>query len=386
MDRPPVISWQSTPFADALEKAMSAYSTRCWGADEVHPATGECINSFGFAASLLESLETLFLAGKWKLYKRARNYVAREFDCRNIERVNRREFWTRGIASLIGAYLVTRDPLFLGQAEKCARIVLEFKNAPALVDLKSGVGQGRGWEHGARRADLSTGLPELVALTRLTKSSELENHLRKQIKRLKKMSMGVQWDADSVAFVSDVATAYGISGDSEIGMVLKDVEVKALVGENASLLYPLVSAVDLVDNRVPGFFVWNMESLVAHGEKEYSRKRPFSGLQHTKLIWTHQFDFDATLLLTWLRQGKNLEVIDRILSWTLSNCTCGRGYCGLTVSNGGKVYRDDVQHSNFVGQWIKAGVLLHERRSRVKDYVFNSRGHVIWIHSSKRES
>ena len=362
---------------------MSAYSTRCWGSDEVRPETGECVNSFGFAASLLESLETLFLAGKSTLYNTARKYVAEEFDCRNIKRVNRREFWTRGIASLIGAHLVTNDPLFLSHAEKCARLVLDVENVAAFVNLVSGVGQGRGWQHGVSRADLSTGLPELVALAKLTKSSVLEKHLAKQIARLKNMPKGVQWDADSVAFVSDVATAYGISGDSEIGMLLKDVEVKALVGVNASLLYPLVSAVDFVGNRIPGFFVWNVESLVAHGEKEYSKKKPFRGLQHTKLIWTHQFDFDATLLLTWLRQRKNADVIDGILEWTLSNCTCGKGFCGFTGSNGGKVYKGDVQHSNFVGQWIKAGVLLHEHKSRVKDYVFNSRGHVIWIQSPK---
>ena len=364
-----------THIAKAIEDAVGAYLSLCAGRDELRPETGDCLDSFGFGASLLELLEVVAIYHP-NLSSQARRHVVDHFDCGKLKWVNRREFWSRGVGGLIGAYLVTGDGFFFDTAQKCALKALNTGPFGPFINLATRACRPRPLGDSAGWADLSAGIPELSALVQLSHSPKLEEHLRKRLTMMSGWTLRSPVDVSGVAVLSDLATAYAVSEDPGILKLLSGVNVTFLIHENASLLYPLVRVAHYLGDRVPHFKVWNVESIEAFGLRDYSPPA-FKSLSTKGSTWLGRFRFDATLLLTWLASGKHRDVIEKTVLMTVTECRCGKGFCGLTSSNTGRVLKDNIQHSEFLGQWLKAGILLGMDSKLVQNFVFNERGHVI---------
>lgn len=363
-----------TRIAKAIEDAAGAYLSLCAGRDELRPETGDCLDSFGFSASLIELLEVVSFHPN--LSSQARNHVVAHFDCNKLKWVNRREFWSRGVGGLIGAFLSTGDRFFFDTAHKCALKALNAGPFGPFINLATGECRSRPFGDSTEWADLSAGIPELSALVRLARSPNLEEHLRKRVEMMSRWTLQNPVDVFGVTVLSDLATAYAVSEDPGILKLLSGLNVTFSIGENASVLYPIVRVAHYLENRVPRFKVWNVEFIEAYGVRDYSLPA-FKSLSTKGSMWLQRFRFDATLLLTWLAQGKYRDVIEKVVLMTVAEFRCGKGFCGLTSSNAGRVLKDNIQHSEFLGQWLKAGVLLGMDSKLVQNFVFNERGHVI---------
>jgi hypothetical protein len=97
------------------------------------------------------------------------------------------------------------------------------------------------------------------------------------------------------------------------------------------------------------------------------------------------FRFDATVLLMIMREdqkrgaNKASAEIKSIVSQSLSQCRQGAGFAGIRRSNSDRVYPDNIQHSAFLGGWLKTGALVARRAEKLTiDGVFNERGQLIF--------
>jgi hypothetical protein len=152
----------------AFEKGLTTHFTHCRASDATRPGTGECIDEFGFSATILESLQTSVLLDHGRLFSHSRDFLKTSFNCSRLGFVNRHEFWSRGIGSLVGTFLMTGDQFFLSKAEQCADRLLRFTRPWSLVHLADLTGKDRGFEDGPSPSDLTAGLPELLALAKIT--------------------------------------------------------------------------------------------------------------------------------------------------------------------------------------------------------------------------
>lgn len=66
---------------EAMVHAWSCYEKYAWGHDELQPQTRNGIDSFGgLGATLIDSLDTLFIMGLHEQFQRARDWVATSLD------------------------------------------------------------------------------------------------------------------------------------------------------------------------------------------------------------------------------------------------------------------------------------------------------------------
>ncbi|CAM8883128.1 unnamed protein product [Rhodiola kirilowii] len=66
---------------EAMLHAWTSYETYAWGQDELQPQTKNGVNSFGgLGATLVDSLDTLFIMGLKEQFQKAREWVAKSLD------------------------------------------------------------------------------------------------------------------------------------------------------------------------------------------------------------------------------------------------------------------------------------------------------------------
>ena len=60
----------------ALKYAWDGYKNKAWGQDELHPVSGQATNWIGLGLTIVDALDTLWIAGLMKEYKEGRDWVA----------------------------------------------------------------------------------------------------------------------------------------------------------------------------------------------------------------------------------------------------------------------------------------------------------------------
>jgi hypothetical protein len=78
----------------AVELALSSYLANCPGADELRPLTQRCLSTFGFQATLIESIESLIVLDEIELLQTALDSIGYSF-CGRLSTVHRKELWER---------------------------------------------------------------------------------------------------------------------------------------------------------------------------------------------------------------------------------------------------------------------------------------------------
>ncbi|KDO25987.1 hypothetical protein SPRG_08640 [Saprolegnia parasitica CBS 223.65] len=123
----------------AMRHAWSGYETHAFGADEVGPVSGvRRQNVWGdISVTLVDALDTLYIMGMMDEFHHARDWVAFNLDFTHLGvdggDVSIFEVTIRELGGLLGAYTVSRDPVFLQRAIEFADLT-----APAFDDA-SGV-------------------------------------------------------------------------------------------------------------------------------------------------------------------------------------------------------------------------------------------------------
>jgi mannosyl-oligosaccharide alpha-1,2-mannosidase len=144
---------------NALDHAYRSWRRQCWGRDEVKPRTGGCTNGLlsgrpgwprpaeplppghsaeesGLALTLIDSLDTLWLAGRRAEFEEAREWVRRSLSFDVDAYVSVFELTIRGLGGLLAAHWLTHefggstDSVFLDAAHDLGKRLLPAFDHP----------------------------------------------------------------------------------------------------------------------------------------------------------------------------------------------------------------------------------------------------------------
>ncbi|RUS23786.1 glycoside hydrolase [Jimgerdemannia flammicorona] len=162
---------------EAFLFAWNGYKTYSWGYDENRPVSNISSNSrYGWGATIVDSLDTLWLMGLKEEFALARKHVAK-IDWRNTSGkhlVGAFETNIRYIGGLLSAYDLSDDRLFLDKAVELANLLLPIFDSPTglpyqFVDFKSGRPVKSGFPHGASiLAEIGSYQLEFTHISKLT--------------------------------------------------------------------------------------------------------------------------------------------------------------------------------------------------------------------------
>ncbi|XP_022721372.1 mannosyl-oligosaccharide 1,2-alpha-mannosidase MNS1-like isoform X2 [Durio zibethinus] len=156
---------------EAMIHAWSSYEKYAWGNDELQPQSMNGVNSFGgLGATLIDSLDTLYIMGLDEQFRRAREVVG----------------------GLLSAYDLSGDKVFLEKARDIADRLLPAWDTPTgipynVINLAHGNAHNPGWTGGESiLADSGTEQLEFIALSQRTGDPKYQEKVEKVIVALNK--------------------------------------------------------------------------------------------------------------------------------------------------------------------------------------------------------
>ncbi|CAF1569661.1 unnamed protein product [Adineta ricciae] len=160
--------------------AFSNYEKYAWGANEHRPIskTSHSANVFGsdkLGISIIDSLDTLYLAELKELYDKSRDWVEKQFNINVGSEVSAFEINIRLVGGFLAMYGLTNDKLYLDKAQLVADRLLPAFDTPtgipyALITLSSGSSRNWNWAAGGCSilSELGTMHLEFQYLSQLT--------------------------------------------------------------------------------------------------------------------------------------------------------------------------------------------------------------------------
>ena len=123
--------------------AWTGYVDYAWGMDELKPVsnTGRVWMGTGIAATVIDSLDTLYIMGLKDEYQVARDYVDTKLTFDKSGYISFFETVIRGLGGLLAAYGLTKDPMYIDKARDLGDRLLYAFDSPSglpfgMVDLK----------------------------------------------------------------------------------------------------------------------------------------------------------------------------------------------------------------------------------------------------------
>ena len=404
-----------TKFIKTADNAFNLIFSKCPNSDEIRPKKYNCVNYSGFSSSIVESLEALYTLGLKDDYEKAKEFTLKRLDCDNLEWVNTHEFWARGIGSLIGAYHVTNDKVFLERARKCAKKALQispFSSPYDYMNLKESIGKNTGWSGGTIVADIYAGYPEVLALATLLNDNELldeVNDLESGVFDLVRSGLpmsynltdrrstqySIVFDGYHAEFVQRLAIALAIRENAELSDAIHDIARKMRFPDKYRMetYYPLMDVSDIMNSFEDEVSIPILDN-VTFFAKSTQISGKLNGLRITDIKTDYSFNFESVAIRSLARNAikeKNDRQLKTIKSAFLSvvvSLASGKGVVGLKSSIKQVVQKGTVMPSNLFGQWLFHGSLLYADHNEVlENGVFNERGHLLMcnsIHPFKR--
>jgi hypothetical protein len=392
--RIPPLSSTALAFASVNEtsRAFRTYFSNCKTHD-VYLAGGSCFDNWGIRATLFESLETLLLLNLRSEFAEARQEIA-GISLRDFGWVNRHEFWTRVIGSLIGTFLLTRDRLFIEKAIEFAEPLLGFFQIPfpVFVNLGDPDLATKSPGIGTALADCAVGLPEMAALAELTGDSKYVEAIRVMTENLprpvansyrdfyhaQKLSAGIDEHVNGhrIPFFTNIGLTKILTGREEYASILQTLSIYSLEEENLSALIPLLLIEPELHN-IPYFKVETPDELLDAVEKLYFGTPTF---QPTVFLMTSLEQDGLIPLASWKsRQGKDPGGI-----WTealldrLKAIPPGGIPSGTRTTSERRKLPDTILHSEFFALWMKGAALIASSAPEtLLTAVFNEAGHFL---------
>jgi len=193
-DEDPVTVERREKVKSAMLHAWTCYETYAWGYDELEPQSKSGTNQFaGLGATIIDSLDTLYIMGFKKEYEKARDWVAEHLDFNKDYEASVFETTIRVLGGLLSSFDLTGEPMFLKKAQEIADRLLPAWETPTgipytTINLASGYASNPGWTGGASvLADLGTEQVEFIALSQRTGIPKYKEKVEKVIKQLRKV-------------------------------------------------------------------------------------------------------------------------------------------------------------------------------------------------------
>lgn len=373
--------------------AYQNFVNACIGYDELMPNTLECMDTYGFHATIVESLETLYLLNQTDLYQHAREFIRQNLNCNDLGWINRNEMFSRLIGSLIGAFLLTSDEMYLQHAEQCTqnaiRIDTPFKYPKPFHNYKNMSHKVRMWVNGTGLKDVSSGLPEMVALYHITRKPVYLNYYLRIVKSLPKRkgfyysvltlprgfngTVMQQMDPFTAPFYQNIAIAHSLYPTDATEYSLNKTE--SITSMNYNDLSPLqIGMMPILDAASR---LTNFKSQFLYGSINEHFDRTFEYYSECdKLADEKRFAFDASFLGILLRKG-NIHQVQRCIKSSLEKQRMKNGFSGSFPHN----RLDNVQYSDVLGQWLKMGALSIIPDKSLRNSILNDRGHILYSSS-----
>ncbi|CAA7392096.1 unnamed protein product [Spirodela intermedia] len=179
---------------EAMLHAWSSYVKYAWGQDELQPQTKNGVNSFGgLGATLVDSLDTLYIMGLHDQFKEAREWVANSLDFNKDYEASVFETTIRVVGGLLSAYDLSGDKLFLSKAQDIGNRLLPAWDSPSgipynSINLARGNPHNFGWTGGdSILADSGTEQLEFIALSQRTGDPKYQQKVERVIKEIQKV-------------------------------------------------------------------------------------------------------------------------------------------------------------------------------------------------------
>uniref|UniRef100_A0A1D1XN11 alpha-1,2-Mannosidase n=1 Tax=Anthurium amnicola TaxID=1678845 RepID=A0A1D1XN11_9ARAE len=178
---------------EAMLHAWNSYVKYAWGQDELQPQTKNGVNSFGgLGATLVDSLDTLYIMGLHDQFHEAREWVAHSLDFNKDYDASVFETTIRVVGGLLSAYDLSGDKIFLEKARDIAdRLLPAWDTSSGIpyntINLAHGNAHNFGWTGGdSVLADSGTEQLEFIALSQRTGDPKYQQKVERVIKQIQK--------------------------------------------------------------------------------------------------------------------------------------------------------------------------------------------------------
>ncbi|KAK2909957.1 mannosyl-oligosaccharide 1,2-alpha-mannosidase IA isoform X2 [Channa argus] len=185
---------------EMMKFAWDNYKRYAWGKNELRPLTrnGHIGNMFGGlrGASIIDSLDTLFIMGLMEEYNDAKEWVKTNLDLNSNGEASLFEVNIRYVGGLLSAYYLTGEELFKNKAVELGEKLLPAFNTPTgiprgVINLGSGTSWSWGWASAGSSilAEFGTLHLEFVHLTELSSNpiyTEKVMNIRKLLNKIEK--------------------------------------------------------------------------------------------------------------------------------------------------------------------------------------------------------
>lgn len=189
----PINNQRREKVKEAMLHAWNSYVKYAWGQDELQPQTKNGVNSFGgLGATLVDSLDTLYIMGLKDEFQKAREWVATSLDFNKDYVASVFETTIRVVGGLLSAYDLSGDKIFLEKAKDIADRLLPAWDTPTgipynRINLAHGNPHNHGWTGGESiLADSGTEQLEFIALSQRTGDPKYQQKAEKVIRQLQK--------------------------------------------------------------------------------------------------------------------------------------------------------------------------------------------------------
>ncbi|CAK9233557.1 unnamed protein product [Sphagnum jensenii] len=228
----PITEYRRSQVKAAMLHAWSSYEKYAWGFDELQPQSRSGVNHFGgLGASIIDSLDTLYIMGLQPQFNKARDWVAENLHFNKNYDASVFETTIRVLGGLLSAYDLTAEKMFLTKAKEIAdRLLPAWDTRTGIpyttINLDSGRAHNPGWTGGSSvLADLGTEQVEFIGLSQRTGDPKYKQKVENVIKQLRKNFpkdglLPIYISADSGQPTTGKIT-FGAMGDSFYEYLLK---------------------------------------------------------------------------------------------------------------------------------------------------------------------
>ncbi|KAM0906663.1 hypothetical protein ACQ4PT_016629 [Festuca glaucescens] len=179
---------------EAMLHAWNSYVKYAWGMDELQPQSKNGVNSFGgLGATLVDSLDTLYIMGLKDEFQKARDWVAESLSFDKDYDASVFETTIRVVGGLLSAYDMSGDKVFLEKAKDIAdRLLPAWDTTSGIpfnsINLAHGRAHNFGWTNGdSILADSGTEQLEFIALSQRTGDPKYQLKAENVIRQLQKI-------------------------------------------------------------------------------------------------------------------------------------------------------------------------------------------------------
>ncbi|XP_023758959.1 mannosyl-oligosaccharide 1,2-alpha-mannosidase MNS1 isoform X1 [Lactuca sativa] len=189
----PIENQRREKVKDAMVHAWTSYEKYAWGHDELQPQSKNGVDSFGgLGATLIDSLDTLYIMGLDEEFQRAKEWITNSLDFNKNYDASVFETTIRVVGGLLSAYDLSGEHVFLEKAKDIADRLLPAWDTPSgipynIINLVNGNPHNPGWTGGdSILADSGTEQLEFIALSQRTGDPKYQQKVENVIRELNK--------------------------------------------------------------------------------------------------------------------------------------------------------------------------------------------------------